>query len=378
MNLKVFAINPGSTSTKVALFDGEQEVFKKTVAHEAEELARFQAVSDQLDYRVETILRVCREHRVELSQCAAFCGRGGGLNSCEGGTYAVNDQMLQHARRGGGNHPAALGCQIAARFAEQYQAKAFIVNPPDVDELMDKARLTGLSDVFRTASVHALNQKETSIRVAAELGKAYEDCNFIVCHIGGGVSVTAHRRGKMIDSNGIINGEGPMAPTRSGALPATPLIDMCFSGKYTRDEMYRRIIKSGGFVDHLGTSETLEVVDRIQKGDQYAALVYEAFQYQIAKEVGAMAVALEGKVDRIILTGGIANDKVLCANLERMCGFLAPVVVRAGEFEMEALAAGAVRVLLGREKPKVYTGVPVFQDFEELKGNRPAGKAQAG
>lgn len=367
MNLKVLAINPGSTSTKIAVFEGDKEVFKKTVVHDADKLATFATVSDQLPYRVETILDVCKEQGVDISDCAAFVGRGGGLNSCVGGTYAVNGQMLQHAQRGGGNHPAALGSQIADSFAEQYGAKAFVVNPPDVDEFIEKARLTGLSDIFRTVSIHALNQKETAIRVAADMGKTYEDGNFIVCHIGGGVSVTAHSKGKMIDSNGIINGEGPMAPTRSGALPAVDLMDMCFSGKYTRDDMYKRLTKSGGFVDHVGTSETLELIDMIKSGNKYAALVFDAFQYQIAKEVGSMSVALEGQVDAIILTGGIAHSKELCANLTRMCGFIAPVEIRAGEFEMEALAAGAVRVLSGEEEAKTYTGEPVFKNFDYLK-----------
>ena len=364
---RVLAINPGSTSTKIAVFEGETEVFKKNVTHDADELAKYATVADQLDYRVETILAVCKEQGVDLSTCDAFVGRGGGLNSCAGGTYAVNAKMLEHARRGGGNHPAALGSQIAQKFAEQYGKKAFIVNPPDVDEFQDVARVTGLHDVFRTVSIHALNQKETAIRVAKDLGKTYETSNFIVCHTGGGVSVTAHRQGKMVDSNGIINGEGPMAPTRSGALPAVPLIDLCFSGKYTRDEMYKRITKSGGFVDHLGTSEAIEVGERAKAGDKYAELVYHAFWYQIVKEIGAMAAVLAGKVDAIILTGGISHDKDLCAYIQEMCSFIAPVEVRAGEFEMEALAAGACRVLNGEEEAKVYTGEKVFTDFEYLK-----------
>jgi butyrate kinase len=366
-NYKVLAINPGSTSTKIAVFDGEKEIFKKNVVHDASELAKYATVADQLPYRVETILGVCKDQGVDISDCAAFVGRGGGLDACPGGTYAVNDIMLGHARRGGGNHPASLGSQIAQKFADQYGAKAFIVNPPDVDEYQDVARVTGLADVFRTPSIHALNQKETAIRVAADLGKTYETANFIVAHIGGGVSVTAHCHGKMVDSNGIINGEGPMAPTRSGALPAVSVMDLCYSGKWTRDEMYKRLTKSGGFVDHVGTSETLELVDMIAKGNKYAKLVYDAFQYQIAKEIGSMAVVLKGKVDAIILTGGIAHDKELCANMKDQVGFIAPIEVRAGEFEMEALAAGAYRVLSGQEEPHTYTGEKVFTNFDALK-----------
>ena len=367
MAYKILAINPGSTSTKIAVFEGDKEVFKQNVVHEAADLAKYATVVDQLDYRVETILSVCKANGVDLADCDAFVGRGGGLNSCPGGTYEVNAKVLEHARRGGGNHPAALGSQIAQKFADQYGKRAFIVNPPDVDEFQDVARVTGLHDVFRTVSIHALNQKETAIRVARDLGKSYETANFIVCHIGGGVSITAHCQGKMIDSNGIINGEGPMAPTRSGALPAVDLMDLCYSGKWTRDEMYKRITKSGGFVDHLGTSDAIEVNEMIAKGDKYAKLIYDAFQYQIAKEIGAMAVVLKGKVDAIILTGGISHDKGLVANLNEQVGWIAPIEVRAGEFEMEALAAGCERVLSGQEEAKVYTGEKVFTNFDYLK-----------
>ncbi len=367
---KILAINPGSTSTKVAVFENETEVFKKTVVHDAAELAKYPQVCDQLDYRVETILAACQEQGIDLATCDAFVGRGGGLNSCAGGTYTVNEKMLEHARRGGGNHPAALGSQIAQKFATQYGKQAFIANPPDTDEFQDVARVTGLHDVFRMASTHALNQKETAIRVARDLGKNYEDCNFIVCHIGGGVSITAHRQGQMVDSNGIINGEGPMAPTRAGALPAVDLMDLCYSGKWTRDEMYKRLIKTGGLVDHLGTSEMLEVIEMVKKGDKYADLIYRAFQYQIAKEIGAMAAVLCGKVDAIILTGGISHNKDVCENLERMVGFIAPIEVRAGEFEMEALASAGYRVLSGKEAAKVYTGEPVFTGFDYLKSDK--------
>ena len=367
MAYKILAINPGSTSTKIALFEGDQEIFKKNVVHEAVDLAKYATVADQLDYRVNTILSVCSEQGVDLASCDAFVGRGGGLNSCPGGTYEVNETMLAHAKRGGGNHPASLGCQIAQKFASQYGKRAFIVNAPDTDEFQDVARVTGLHDVFRTVSIHALNQKETAIRVAKDLGKTYETANFIVCHIGGGVSITAHCQGKMIDSNGIINGEGPMAPTRSGALPAVDLMDLCYSGKWTRDEMYKRITKSGGFVDLLGTSEATDVTAMIDSGNKYAELVYDAFIYQIGKEIGAMAAVLHFDVDAILLGGGIVHDKRVVDGLTQMCGKIAPIRAYPGEFEMEALAAGALRALRGEEPIKTYTGVNVFQGFDHLK-----------
>lgn len=366
---RILAINPGSTSTKVAMFEDETCLLKQTVNHSAEQLADFSTVSDQLPYRLETVLQVLNEKGIRLEGTDAFVGRGGGLQSCSGGVYRVNTVMLQHASSGkyGGNHPAALGCQIANSLCLRYGGQAFIVDPPDTDEFCNEARITGLSDCFRTSHIHALNQKETARRVAKELGLYYENANFIVCHIGGGVSVTAHLQGQMVDSNDIINGEGPMAPTRSGALPAVQFMDLCYSGRWTRDEMYKRLTKTGGFVDHLGTSEVLDIIPRIERGDQYAELIYNSFIYQIAKEIGAMAAVLRGRIDAIILTGGISHDEALCNSLRDRIGFLAPVLVRAGEFEMEALAAGALRVLQGIELPKVYTGEPVFVDFEALK-----------
>lgn len=363
--MKILAVNPGSTSTKVAVYVDDQEVFKKTVVHDAAKLATFPQVMDQMPYRVETILEVCQEHGVDISDCDAFVGRGGGLRSCEGGTYTVNDIMIEHVQEGGGMHPATLGPQIAKSFGDKYGKPSFTLNPPDVDELCDEARVTGLKGVYRVSSFHALNQKETAIRVAKDLGKTYEECNFVVAHIGGGVSVTAHRKGKAIDTNGIIYGEGPFTPTRIGAMPAKAMIDLCFSGK-SESEIRKILSKSGGFVDHLGTSETLEVVDMIKNGNQYAKIVYDAFQYQIAKAIGSMAAALCGKVDAIILTGGIAHDKELCARLQEMVGFIAPFEIRAGEFEMEALAAGAIRVLKGEEEVKEYTGEVAFKGFEHL------------
>ena len=367
-NYRVFAINPGSTSTKIALFEGENCLFSSNVAHDASVLKTFAEIPDQFDYRMNTILEELSKNQVDLSQVDAFSARGGGLVLLEGGTYPINDILLEHARTCFTvKHPATLGAQIAHALSEQYHKPAFVVNPPDVDEFTDVARVTGLHNVFRESRIHALNQKEIALRYARNKGTSYGDLNLIICHIGGGISVTAHKRGRMVDSNDIANGDGPFAPTRSGALPANAVISMCYSGAYTEREMHDFVTKTGGLVDHLGTSDAREVTARIRQGDRYAKLVYDAMIYQIAKYVGSMAVTLEGHVDGIILTGGISHDAYLTESLTRQIGWIAPVTVMAGEFEMEALAAGAIRVLTGEEQPKEYTGVPIWNGFDALK-----------
>jgi butyrate kinase len=362
---RLFAINPGSTSTKIALFENDKQIFSVNVPHDAAKLREFREISDQFPYRKETILAELARRNISLQGIDAFVGRGGGLVSLEGGTYTINETMLHHARIGFTvKHPATLGCQLAYDFALTYGGKAFVVNPPDVDEFDLIARVSGLSDVSRESRSHALNQKEVAIRYAKEVGKRYEDMNLVISHIGGGVSVVAHRRGRMVDANDNFNGDGPMAPNRTGALPATTVVRMCFSGKYNEKEMFDRITKNGGLVDHLGTADIREVQERIKEGDSYAKLIYDAMIYQICKNIGAYAVVLKGKVDAIILTGGIANDAYLVEQIIDRVKFIAPVRVYAGEFELEALAAGALRVLMGEEQPKTYTGVPVWNGFE--------------
>jgi butyrate kinase len=362
---RLFVINPGSTSTKIALFESVRELFSANVSHDAAKLKEFPDISDQFAYRKETVLRELAKKNISLAGVDAFVGRGGGLVGCEGGTYVVNETLLHHAKIGFTvKHPATLGSQLAQEFASIYGGKAFVVNPPDVDEFDLVARVSGLADVTRESRGHPLNQKEVAIRYAAETGMRYEDLNLVISHIGGGVSVTAHRKGRMVDSTDVINGDGPMAPTRAGAIPATAMMRMCYSGAYTEKQMYDRITKTGGLVDHLGTSEVTEVLERVRKGDAYAKLAYDAMIYQIGKYIGAYATVLNGEVDAILLTGGIARDEYLVDRITDMVKYIAPVKVYAGEFEMEALAAGALRVLTGQEQPKTYTGVPVWSGFE--------------
>jgi butyrate kinase len=362
---RLFAINPGSTSTKIALFENDREIFSSSVSHDASKLKEFREIGDQFFYRKETISNELVKNNISLNGVDAFVGRGGGLVGLAGGTYTINEILLHHARIGFTvKHPATLGSQLAHDFATTYSGKAFVVNPPDVDEFDLIARVSGLSDVTRESRGHPLNQKEVAIHYAQDIGRCYEDLNLVISHIGGGVSVTAHRKGRMVDSNDVINGDGPMAPTRAGAIPATAIIGMCYSGKYTEKEMYDRITKTGGLVDHLGTSEVKEILEGIKNNDTYSKLIYDAMIYQIGKNIGAYATVLKGEVDAILLTGGIANDKYLIGKITDMVEYIAPVRVYAGEFEMEALAAGALRVLRGFEEAKTYTGIPVWNGFE--------------
>ena len=365
MNYKIFAVNPGSTSTKIALFDGETKVFSANVSHDAEILKSFSTIAQQLPYREERISALLKENHIDLSQVDAFVGRGGGLLSVEGGTYTINETLLNHAVTcaNGVPHPATLGPQLAAKYAALYGKKAYVVNPPDTDELQDVARVTGIKGVYRNVHLHALNLKETAIRHAERMGKRYEDCNFIVCHLGGGVSVSAHAHGKMIDGNDIVGGEGPMAPTRCGAVPVMEVLRY-LSGTGTGPEaMKDLVVKSGGFVSHLGTADAQEVTARAARGDKAADLTWNAFIYQIEKYIGAMAVVLKGNIDGILLGGGIVHNRALVEKITEDCGFLAPVTAYPGEFEMEAMAAGVSRVLNGREPLKEYTGVPAWTGF---------------
>lgn len=361
---RVLVINPGSTSTKVGAFDGERAVFTVNVAHEASELAKFAGVSDQLPYRVGLIDQALAENGVELASIDAFVGRGGGLLPLPGGTYEVDDVLLDHATRGanGVQHPAQLGPQIARAFAGRVGKPAFVVNPPDTDELWDEARMTGVREVYRHVHLHALNLKETAIRHAASAGRAYEECRFVVCHIGGGISVSAHDRGRMVDGADIVGGEGPMAPTRCGALPVVEVLDYLDAGHATAD-VRRMCMKTGGFVDLLGTSDALEVSRRAEAGDEAYRRAWDAMVYQICKEIGAMAAVLGGNVDGILLGGGMVHNKGLVRAIEERCGWIAPVTAYPGEFELEAMAAGARRVLDGVEKPLRYSGKPVFEGF---------------
>jgi butyrate kinase len=368
-SLIIMCINPGSTSTKVALFEGEREVFSENVTHDAENLTKFKEPTDQKDYRKDTIIGILTEKGVDLSNVNAFVGIGGGLERTVSGVYSINDLMFEHAKipYNGVRHPAILGVVLARMFADEYGKRAFVVNPNDIDELQHLARVTGIKGIYRVSRGHPLNQKEIAFRYAKQVGKKYEEMNIIVAHIGGGVSVGAHRKGKLIDMNDVVNGDGPMAPTRCGAIPVTEIIDLCYGGTIEEKEIRNYTTKTGGLVDHLGTSDAREIVHRIENGDAYAKLIFDAMIYQIAKQIGAMAAELKGNVDGIVLTGGISHSEYLISEMKSYIDWIADVAVMPGEHEMEAMAAGAIRALTGEEETLEYTGVPPWNGFADVK-----------
>ena len=370
MSVRVFAINPGSTSTKIALFEDDRCLFSKNVAHDAAELAKYSDMPAQLPYRRDMILRLLEENGITLEDVDVFVGRGGGLVNIEGGVYDINETVLEHARTcaNGVIHPATLGPQLADEFARRFGAKAMVVNPPDTDEFQDLARMTGLKGVYRISHLHALNLKETAIRHSKDvLGKRYEDCNLIVCHIGGGISVSAHRKGRMIDGNDIVGGDGPMAPTRCGNVPVYGLLDYMEREHADVKTLRNLATRTGGFINHIGISDAVELTRRADEGDAYAAMLWNTMIYQIEKAIGAMAAVLHGEVDGILLGGGMVHSKDLVRQITESCSWIAPVSAYPGEFEMEAMAAGAIRVLSGEEELKTYTGEKVFDGFAFAK-----------
>ena len=363
--VRVLAINPGSTTTKIALFDDYDEVFSSNIEHTTEELKAFSEIQDQLGYRYEAVVKTMDENGYAFEDVDVFAGRGGGLHSVESGTYEVTELLVLHASKGmSGQHPAQLASQICKRLADKYNKRAFVVNPPDVDEFIDIARVTGLRGVYRESHIHALNQKEVALRFCASHGLRYGDVNLVICHLGGGISVTAHEKGRMIDSNNIIKGSGPMTPTRAGDLPYIAVIEMAYSGLYTKKQLTDKLNKNGGLNDYFGTADVRDVLKLIDDGDNYAGIILDSMFYQVSKYVGAMAVALRGEVDAIILTGGISHRKYITDRIEEYVGWIADVAVMPGEFELEALAAGAIRVMRGEEAAKTYTGKPVWSGFD--------------
>lgn len=354
MSYKILAINPGSTSTKVALYEEERPSFDFTLRHTTAELARFTDVIQQLDWRRGLILDALRERDFSLDRLSAVIGRGGLIRPVPAGVYEVNSRMRYDLRNAKMKHACNLGGLLAAQIAHMAHVKAYIADPPVVDEMDDVARITGMPMCTRYPISHALNQKATARLHCDRAGWVYEESNLIVAHMGGGISVAAHRQGRIVDVNNALDGDGPFAPDRAGGIPSSELIRTCFSGKYTEAELLRFVSSQGGLVAHLGTNSVQQTMERIAQGDERARKVMDAMCYNIAKQICAMSAPLSGKVDAILLTGGIAFNEPVVAYIRDHCSFLAPVTVYPGENELESLAINALVVLRGIIEPKVY------------------------
>ncbi|QVK17271.1 butyrate kinase [Mycoplasmatota bacterium] len=355
MGKYVLVINPGSTSTKIALFNDETTVFESKISHSTEEIQQFENVASQFEFRKNLIVKELNNHNYQISDLDAVCGRGGLLKPIKGGTYLVNDEMIKdltEAKRG--EHASNLGALIAKDIADDALIPAFIVDPVSVDEMEDIARISGMPCIERPSLFHALNQKAIAREVAKDKNKKYESLNLIVAHLGGGISVGAHKKGHIVDVNNALDGDGPMSPERSGTVPLGPLYKMCFSNKYTLKEIKSMNYGKGGLVAYLGTNNAVEVVKQIKQGDEKAKLIYEAMAYQISKEIGACCTVLKGDIDYIVLTGGLANEKYLVNKILERISFLSEVLVYPGENELLSLAQGALRVLYKEEEPKTY------------------------
>ena len=353
--MHILTLNPGSTSTKLALFTNQECVFKTTLRHSSEALKPFASVYEQYAFRKEAILNALKQHEVSLDELDAIVGRGGMLKPIASGTYEVNQTMLDDlkaAKRG--EHASNLGAIIAYELARMAGVKAYIVDPVAVDEMEDIARVTGMVNIKRQSLFHALNQKAVARKAAQRLQTPYDDLNLIVAHLGGGISVGAHRNGKVVDVNNALDGDGPMSPERSGGVPIGPVYHWAFSGEVTLAQMKRYNYGEGGLVAHLGTNDGAEIEKRIKQGDTQARFIYEAMAYQIAKEIGSCATVLKGNVDAIVLTGGLAYDELLTSWIQERVAFISHVLIFPGEDEMEALALGALRVLQHEESAKEY------------------------
>jgi butyrate kinase len=354
--IRILTINPGSTSTKFGVFSGTDPLYIKTIRHTNEELEPFQKITDEFHFRKELILAQLREAEIDLNQIRAVVGRGGLLKPIESGVYAVNDAMIRDLRNSPlGEHASNLGGLIAHDIASSLpDALALIANPVVVDELEDIARISGHPLLPRISIFHALNQKAVARQHAKSIMRKYEEMNLIVVHLGGGITVGAHQQGRVVDVNQGLDGDGPFSPERSGTLPVGALIKLCFSGKYTEKELLKMNKGEGGLVAYLGTNSAYEVEQRIQNGDEYARLIYNAMAYQVAKEIGSMATVLRFQVDGILITGGIAHDKYFVNQVIERVHRIAPVHVYPGEDELKALAMNGLRVLTHETEPKIY------------------------
>ena len=362
--MKLLIINPGSTSTKVSLYEDESPLFEESLFHDAPELLRFPHVNDQIPFRYQVILDMLARHGIDPASIDVFVGRGGSAHSQPGGVTAIDARLFDDtvAAVGGSEHPAKLGVMLAWKFAQAFSKPAYTLNPTNVDEYSDLARLTGIKGVYRVSHSHVLNQKAVAAHHAASLGKRYGDCNFIVAHIDGGITVSAHERGRMVDGNMGADGEGAFTPTRIGSVPVLSLLDYLDAGHSTK-EVRLCCSRAGGFVSLFGTADSDAIHAKVAAGDRAATLVWQTMIYQICKQIGEMAAVLRGKVDGILLTGGLCRFADIPDGIRDRCGWIAPVTVYPGEMEQAALAHSVLRALRGEEPVLTYAGRPVWDGF---------------
>ena len=364
--LKLLVINPGSTSTKVSLFEDETSLFEKSVFHDAPLLLQYPHVNDQIPFRYQVILDMLKDYGVEPSEIDVFVGRGGSAYSQPGGVTLIDKRLYDDtvAAVGGSEHPAKLGVMLAWKFAGEFGKKAYTLNPTNVDEYCDYARLTGIKGVYRTSHSHVLNQKAVAEFHAGKLGKRYEDCNFIVAHIDGGITVSAHERGRMVDGNMGADGEGTFTPTRIGSVPVLALLD--YIEAHSVKDVRLMCSRAGGFVSLFGTADSDVIHKKVEEGDPKASLVWNTMIYQICKQIGEMSAVLCGKVDGILLTGGLMRFQDIIEGIEKRCGWIAPISVYPGEMEQEALALSVLKALRGESVVLTYSGKPVWDGFASI------------
>lgn len=350
----ILVINPGSTSTKIAVYDDSKPMLLRSIQHTPEDLSQFEEITDQFEFRKQIVINELKRMNVPFD-FAAVIGRGGLAKPVAGGVYEINQKMLDDTRSAIHKHACDLGCIIAYEIAKDIPGcRSFIADPGVVDELNDYARISGSPLMNRICIWHALNQRAIARRFANEIGKEYEDLNLIICHLGGGISIAAHEHGRAVDANNALDGEGPFSPERAGSLPAADLVRLCFSGKYTESQLLKRIAGQAGLNAHLGTNNMKELEKRIEEGDEHVKLIVDAMIYHTAKNIAAESAVLCGKIDAILLTGGLARSQYIIKRLRQRIDFLAPTYCYPGEDEMEALANNAWEVLQGRREAKVY------------------------
>lgn len=362
---RILAINPGSTSTKIGVYDNERSLIEKTIRHDTDEINAFKKIIDQYSFRKKIILSSLHKEGINISKLKAVVGRGGLLRPIEGGTYAVNEEMLRDLRQGyNGEHASNLGGILAHEIATQLNIPSYIVDPVVVDEMDPIAKISGFALFERKSIFHALNQKAVARRVAKDLNKSYQNLNLIITHMGGGITVGVHKGGRVIDVNNGLHGDGPFSPERAGTVSAGDLVSICFSGEYGADEIMKKIVGQGGLVGYLGTNDAVEVEKMVSAGNEKAKLVYDAMAYQVAKEIGAASAVLKGKVDAIVLTGGLAYGNDFVKEITDRISWIADVIVHPGENELQALVEGGLRVLRGEEIAKVYTKTLVIKKIK--------------